>query len=403
MKQLEDLGTRPESGEYAEAPATPMLVEEANLSSVQEAIVSDYHVESVAHNINGEMEVKQSATKGCSEPAVESVDRFSVEGSLPSPSCPEPKPVLSSSQCQNGVMEVLEGTEGIQNSIERVEGTSLCIDSQTETQNTEKLEARPDENAGVSSCSPDSFELEKQCPAVVDVALEKEDSPKKSSENVVCQLGSHYSTRLGDGLKVHDELKDHESTSVLQEGMQSKFTKGLQRCNAYADHQDKSLLQGDKQCPAADVIEVTVDGNQTVEPVLIGKVQTHAGELLEQFYNEANLDLPAPEKMLSVSDTNANKPNDLLVESTPNKDGPEEETRQISGRKHSLTESTVTMHSLETFGFSLSKGRAESIPDDNDLLSSILGIVTRSFYYGLEAPFYHGKLLSEVVSFYFSN
>ncbi|KAK4795097.1 hypothetical protein SAY86_013091 [Trapa natans] len=336
--EVEGIDGKPESTEYAEAPATPMLVEEANLSNIQEALVSDDHVDSEAHNIYGETEVKQ--------PTANTVDRFSAEGSLPSTSCPEPeKPVLSSLKCHNGTVDVLEVTEGIQNGIERVEGTSLGIDSQTEMQNAEKLEAGPDENA---------------------VAME--DSPGKSAD----VLGSHYSTRVVDGLEVHEEIKDQDTSSVLKEGMQSKFAKGLQSCNSNVDHLDKSLLQGESLCPAADAIEVLVDGNHPLGPALIGKVQIHAGELLDQFYKEANLDMPAPEKILSISDTNDNKPNDLLLESTPNKEDAEEGTKQISGRKHGLTESQVTLHSLESFGLSRSKQTIESIPDDDDLLSSIL-------------------------------
>ena len=49
----------------------------------------------------------------------------------------------------------------------------------------------------------------------------------------------------------------------------------------------------------------------------------------------------------------------------------------VSGRKRSFTESTLTVqsfNSIESYGGAQSKGTVESIPDDNDLLSSILGI-----------------------------
>ncbi|KAK4787821.1 hypothetical protein SAY86_011654 [Trapa natans] len=367
--EVEAIDEKPGLREYAEAPATPMLVEELNLSNVQEALVSDDHLEAEAHIIYGELKLKQPEKKSHTDPAADSVDHSSAEGSLPSTSFTEPdRSVLSSSKCHNGIMDVLEGTGGIRNGIERIEGTSLGIDGQAETQNAEKLEARPDENAGFSYSSPVYFELEKQCSAVVDGAVTMEDSLKKSSD----VLGSHYSTEVADGLEVHEEIKDQDASSVLQEDTQAKFTKGLHPCNSNVDHQDKSLFKGDKQCPATDAIEVNVDGNLPVEPALIGKVQIHAGELLDQFYKEANLDLPAPEKMLSVSDTYANKPNDLLLELTPNKEDAGEGTKQISGRKHDLTESQVTVHSLESFGLSRSKQTGVSIPDDDDLLSSIL-------------------------------
>lgn len=269
----------------------------------------------------------------------------------------------------------------------------MCIDSQTKTQEVEKIEPEPDENAAPSACSPVSLELEKHNPAVADVAVEKADSPKKSTEDACCQLESHHLPRVADGLEIHDELKDHETSSDLKKDTQSKFMKGLQSRYSNISHQEKSLLEGDEQCLVADVI--TVNENQTLEPDLNGKVQAGVGGLLDQFYNEAlknqsgkdsnnvNLDLPAPEKLLSVPEFSADKPNGLLEESTPNKEVLEQGIKQISGRKRTLTESAATMQSksLESFGLSGSKQTVESIPDDDDLLSSILGIVTAPFYF----------------------
>lgn len=378
MKQVEILDNRPESSEYANAPATHVLVEEANLSIVQGTLVTDDHLESEAHN-HGEMAIKQAKTRGYSELAAEYVDHVSANGSLCSPSC-------SVSQCPNGFMEVLEGA------VDSIDGKSMCIDSQTETQTTEKLEAKPDEIAAPSSCSPVSLELNKQSPAMCDASEEKTDTPKKSAEDAVCQLGSCHLPGVADGLEVHDELKDHETGSLLQKDMQSKFMKGLQPCNSNIGHQDKSLLEVDERCPAADVIGVTSNENQILEPALKKKAQPDFGELLDQFYNEALknqsgndnsdviLDLPAPEKLLSASNFHADKPNDLLVESPPDKESLEQGIKQISGRKRSSTESAATMqsNSFESFGLSQSKRTVESVPDDDDLLSSILGMVIRS-------------------------
>lgn len=93
-------------------------------------------------------------------------------------------------------------------------------------------------------------------------------------------------------------------------------------------------------------------------------------------------DLPAPEKLLSMPDEPSNLLNNLLVETTPDKVVPVESEgdgtgiTMISGRKRSFTESTLTMQSLnsdESFAKPQSKRTAEFIPDDDDLLSSILG------------------------------
>ncbi|XP_022747689.1 sister chromatid cohesion 1 protein 4-like isoform X5 [Durio zibethinus] len=100
--------------------------------------------------------------------------------------------------------------------------------------------------------------------------------------------------------------------------------------------------------------------------------------------NNCNMSyLPAPEKLLSAPEGPLDKPSDLLVESTPDKEvlaGNDEidaGTKLISGKKRSITESTLTIESInsvESFGRPRYRGIAESVPDDDDLLSSILGM-----------------------------
>ena len=102
---------------------------------------------------------------------------------------------------------------------------------------------------------------------------------------------------------------------------------------------------------------------------------------LENSNNCAMYDLPAPEKLLSALGL-LDKPSDLLGESTPDKEvlaGNDEidaGTKFISGKKRSITESMLTVESInsvESFGRPQSRRTAESVPDDDDLLSSILG------------------------------
>ncbi|KAK4796401.1 hypothetical protein SAY86_028727 [Trapa natans] len=292
-----------------------MLVEEANLSIVQEALVPDDHVELKFHNIRDEMELKEANTDKFPELAPGFLDRGSENDALPSSSCPEPeKPVLSSPECPNGVLEVVGSAAGIPNAVNRIEGANTYIDYQAVAPNTEQKE--------------------------------------------------------GAAVEMVHELQDHESGSVLQ------------ACNSNFSHQDKSLIDRDTQCPSAVVAEVTVCEGQTSELAPNGLLQTRPGELLDQFYIEAlkdqfghgNLDPPTPEKLLSISDSGADEQKNPLLESTPNKEDLEVGMKQISGRKRSLTESAATMqsNSLEFFGWSQSKRTVELVPDDDDLLSSIL-------------------------------
>lgn len=104
---------------------------------------------------------------------------------------------------------------------------------------------------------------------------------------------------------------------------------------------------------------------------------------LEHLDRSAASDLPAPEKLLSVSEGLTRISNDLLVESTPRGDEDGAGTKLTSGKKRSFTESTLTVHSLnssDSFSMTRLKRTAESIPDDDDLLSSILGIEMELVY-----------------------
>lgn len=97
-------------------------------------------------------------------------------------------------------------------------------------------------------------------------------------------------------------------------------------------------------------------------------------------------DFPAPEKLLSVPEGLTEIHGDELpLDSSLDKgnlvedDGDVFGTNLISGKKRSFTESSLTAQSLnsaESVGVHRSKRVTESIPDDDDLLSSILGTNT---------------------------
>lgn len=149
-----------------------------------------------------------------------------------------------------------------------------------------------------------------------------------------------------------------------------------------------------EECLATDVMDTVLEKNSESAPY--EEIQSDSRKLDGQMKNAVfsnsqlnNLsspqtsDFPAPEKMLSVVEALTTKQNDLLVNSTPDKealagdDGAAAGIELISGKKRSFTESTLTVqsvNSVESFGMTQSKKTAESVPDDDDLLSSILGI-----------------------------
>uniref|UniRef100_A0A7N0TAV7 Rad21/Rec8-like protein C-terminal eukaryotic domain-containing protein n=1 Tax=Kalanchoe fedtschenkoi TaxID=63787 RepID=A0A7N0TAV7_KALFE len=89
-------------------------------------------------------------------------------------------------------------------------------------------------------------------------------------------------------------------------------------------------------------------------------------------------EVPAPEKLLSMPEGHSKLPTDVLPDTTPEKTllaDDEDGTGVITGQKRSFTESTLTadsLHTAESCGKDRLKKTVESIPDDEDLLSSIL-------------------------------
>ncbi|CAO2837469.1 unnamed protein product [Amaranthus hypochondriacus] len=140
---------------------------------------------------------------------------------------------------------------------------------------------------------------------------------------------------------------------------------------------------------ATDEVEPMSKEDQAAHVVTCGSDRNFEGQLdnltAEENHSEKETslqhsDFPPPEMLLSMPNLPAGPSNNFLAESTPgeqaftkNDDATDENL--ISGRKRSFTESTLTVqsfNSIESYGGAQSKGTVESIPDDNDLLSSIL-------------------------------
>lgn len=150
-----------------------------------------------------------------------------------------------------------------------------------------------------------------------------------------------------------------------------------------------------ERCHATDFIEQVLMENHGTEQASCEDIQADFGKLndqedkvlskdnqLENINESENSELPAIEKLLSVPQGLADIQTNLLAESTPDKthltgDVGDAGISFLSGKKRSFTESTLTVQSLnsvESLGVVQSKRTKESVPDDNDLLSSILGI-----------------------------
>lgn len=131
------------------------------------------------------------------------------------------------------------------------------------------------------------------------------------------------------------------------------------------------------------------------------QVNVDAGNsALKDINSSAGMYLPAPEKLLSVPE-GFGGPRDLLVEATPGDlthvDESDAGSRIISGKKRSYTESTLTeqsLNSVESSRVVRAKRNVEAVPDDDDLLSSILGRIhvfpLTMPWEGLSGKFYYG-------------
>ena len=160
-------------------------------------------------------------------------------------------------------------------------------------------------------------------------------------------------------------------------------------------------------CHETDFMKQVLEENQTTEPASCADIQVDISKLNDQEHNvissdtqlenidgSKNSELPAPEKLLSVPEGHVDLHDNLLVVSTPGKahlvsgDIGDSVTNIISGKKRSFTESTLTVQSLnsvESLGVVRSKRTKESVPDDDDFLSSILGIeVLFLFFYACQ-------------------
>ncbi|MED6169115.1 hypothetical protein PIB30_018246 [Stylosanthes scabra] len=165
----------------------------------------------------------------------------------------------------------------------------------------------------------------------------------------------------------------------------------LRPCTTHLTQPSPSSVEGEK-CHETDVPDPALSYQEPIEPS-VSEGNLGLGKSDEQFGNKTFSDkaesieksaasvMPEPEKLLSRPYQNDGDITDILLESTPDNQGVSDSHtgadigKGISGKKRSFTESTLTMQStdlVESYGGVQSKRTRETIPDDDDLLSSIL-------------------------------
>ncbi|XP_017977177.1 PREDICTED: sister chromatid cohesion 1 protein 4 [Theobroma cacao] len=419
--QVEGLAANSEFVEYDQDSATPGVVEVPNLSVVHESLAGDDHVEPEHHNLtelanfecvenvssgkanhlhghnnvvdlslqndknhdaivivppeNGshirDLEKEQSKPQGNSVHDVVSVEYKSADGTRGGP---------------DGLDRVEDMHNGAMHSMDRADGE--CAESPSCSNVTFDLEDPARRTCSSSTCVPTSdaymendqasHKSEFRNDVETTDNLDESFSPAKTS-NPSCPLESPSRPTVIDGeAQACQEPNDSENMKkpVIHEEVSSVQVLGSDNLAA-VDQNSVDLSRREEEVRAFGAsIEVEGEACQTQmsEPAL-------CDDQLENLNNCAMSDLPAPEMLLSALEGHIDKPSDLLGESTPDKEvfAGDDETgagmKLISGKKRSITESTLTVESLnsvESFGRPRSRRTAESVPDDDDLLSSIL-------------------------------
>ncbi|XP_019443833.1 PREDICTED: sister chromatid cohesion 1 protein 4-like [Lupinus angustifolius] len=211
--------------------------------------------------------------------------------------------------------------------------------------------------------------------------------------NVISPRGSIGEPQVVDEeVQVSQELIETESSNHISHEVAHPTESRLRPCTSQLSHPSLSSVEGEK-CLATYGADPAIGHHETIEPfVCEGNPELGTSDVqiesqifcdkVEIISKSAASDMPEPEKMLSLAyqhDGETN--NNLPMESTPNNQGVSDDhtdpagVKSISSKKRSFTESTLTMQSVdfvESYGGTQSKRTGESIPDDDDLLSSIL-------------------------------
>uniref|UniRef100_A0A6N2NCN6 Uncharacterized protein n=1 Tax=Salix viminalis TaxID=40686 RepID=A0A6N2NCN6_SALVM len=401
-----------ESLDYAQAPSTPGLIEEPNLSSVQDGLACDDHLEPEDHNL---IEVAGIESTGNASSKSDLHQRDDTTNLSPDNHLNYNTAVCMPSEengCLSGDLEISQAkSQGELQSIALADGTICASDGSDKLEVINNAVCKCRESTGVRLYEPDNIEfanavedlssLGKTVDANTGCPLELAGAPEDDAQACQGPANPDALNRNVDNEKTHTSMgmlracnshlnePDSSSHGINNDELPPEPQDVPSREEALHGSGISTKVQGE-ECYETDGTQ-SVE-NQISEPNLHGEIQV-SGKQDEQpdnaFYTDNQLEnmnsslmaeLPSPEKLLSVPQKLLNKPNGLLVELTPDKEMVDGGDRSsvgtiITGKKRCFTESSLTVQSLnsvDSFGVSRSKRTADSIPDDDDLLSSIL-------------------------------
>ncbi|KAL9233533.1 hypothetical protein vseg_008517 [Gypsophila vaccaria] len=434
--------TSPSSTNYVsiQAPSTPGLMEEPNLPSAKEALVSDDHmdedqsitepaVKEVSGTASGQVEHScmhslEINSNGDCHPLDElDIDQAKSEWSVfPDETAEATSP--SNAQPLESV-EKIEAVSGVDSSGNKLDDALLHNEGIVPNDSQFIKGLRENDESGLDRAGKAIFgEVHDQDTYAKDekadcdnsdfpgAAIRLENNNLEESETVMENKSYPESDQPCQNLET---LETTENSEI--EKSSAFNTPVLKPCNSHSHNNhgienlpnaSKLLAEDDGICSlglsskqdATDIAETLTDVQDFTMPTLKEDQISHEGAdaitsnfdrpldndslgegRQEKENNYKVSDFSAPEKLLSMPNLPAGPSDNVLVECTPGievvaGDGDASFENLLSGKKRSYTESTLTVQSLNSAassGAAQSKQPAELIPEDDDLLSSILG------------------------------
>ncbi|WOH15298.1 hypothetical protein DCAR_0934835 [Daucus carota subsp. sativus] len=437
--------------EYDQAPRTPGLLEEPNLSNIQDTSACDDHLEFEHQNLT-EFAVKENMENASSNSALYLGDRNEVNGALCTGLTPVPgHPTsdkdnsflandLESSQktpqeefstvessllgksdsisliapasanpVEDMVMNkicaapaILNGAEDIQNGIISNNKPEISFNAKT---SEDCLEVQ---GVGLGKTNTGTYDLNNTCQQVSEVFLKNHGTSNQTefsndveiSEDLVQSSPPSNTGKLNaefvatseheksltqgtiDKSKEMLELGNsvHENVAGTEDSIQIKSSAApnlLEREDGSLSAKLSTITQGEEfhedngSNQATQLVSCSnLNGQGENVNALDSQLETMTGSVCTEF--------PAPEKLLSVPEMDAH--NSLTMGATPGQlfaqtEGGIDTNATVTGKKRSFAESSLTMQSLNSVDSStmvLRRTTPESVPHDDDLLSSIL-------------------------------
>ncbi|KAL1552162.1 sister chromatid cohesion 1 protein 4-like [Salvia divinorum] len=364
----EDMGTNSEAMvdggdacadvlDYAHAPCTPRLEDEPVFSKVQEASACDDHLESEYHITGSTTRENMDTARYEDKQEVE----WCSQNDTITDAVPQGPPA-ENGYLPGGLEAEQTGRQGQRESIKLAsECTSEIIKESDVPEQTEAINNR-DKNDFVSI---DEAHRNDQCPNEVGPEVSEELASEDQNglilgepETQVCQGIIESRTSNLDALKpavIPTYDGDVNSVIYVEATDGGEETEKLGQVHS---------LNGNS--------EEKAQHDASGEDILVAAVEADV-------LDNATTELPAPEKLLSVPEGHIELHSGMMMEVIPRDfEGLYEDdagSKTAAGRKRTFTESTLTEQSLNSVESSRQvrfKQTTGSVPDDDDLLSSIL-------------------------------